>query len=69
VLSEMQRGISSVVSGVNHFWTGYVVLRRTREENDDMKRRLAAAEIQVQEQRAMADRARSLADLSSSASR
>ena len=63
VLSEMQRGISSAVSGVDRVWRGYVVLRRTREENDDLKRRLAAAEIQVQEQRAMADRARSLADL------
>jgi rod shape-determining protein MreC len=63
VLSEMQRGISASVSGVNRFWSGYVALRRAREENDDLKRRLAAAEIQVQEQRAMADRARSLADL------
>ena len=63
VLSEMQRGISSAVSGVDRVWRGYVVLRRTREENDDLKRRLAAAEIQVQEQRAMADRARGLADL------
>jgi rod shape-determining protein MreC len=63
VLSEMQRGISAAVSGVNRFWNGYIVLRRAREENDDLKRRLAAAEIQVQEQRAMADRARGLADL------
>jgi rod shape-determining protein MreC len=63
VLSEMQRGISAAVSGVNRFWSGYIVLRRAREENDDLKRRLAAAEIQVQEQRAMADRARGLADL------
>jgi rod shape-determining protein MreC len=63
VLSETQRGISAAVSGVNRFWNGYIVLRRAREENDDLKRRLAAAEIQVQEQRAMADRARGLADL------
>jgi rod shape-determining protein MreC len=63
VLSEMQRGISAAVSGVNRFWSGYIALRRAREENDDLKRRLAAAEIQVQEQRAMADRARGLADL------
>jgi rod shape-determining protein MreC len=63
VLSEMQRGIGSAVSGVNRLWSGYVMLRRTREENEDLKRRLAAAEIQVQEQRAMADRARGLTDL------
>ena len=63
VVSEIQRGVSSVVSGVNRGWEGYVVLRGAREENDELKRRLAAVEIQVQEQRAQADRARGLAEL------
>lgn len=63
VLSEIQRGVSAAVSGVNRAWDGYIALRRTREENDELKRRLAAAEIQVQEQRALADRARGLAEL------
>ncbi len=63
VLSELQRGVSSIVSGVGQTWNGYVVLRHTKEENDELKRRLAAAEIQVQEQRAQADRARGLAEL------
>jgi rod shape-determining protein MreC len=63
VLSDMQRGIAAGVSGINRLWSGYIVLRRTREENEDLKRRLAAAEIQVQEQRALADRARGLAEL------
>ncbi len=63
VLSEIQRGVSAMVSGVSRTWSGYVVLRRTSEENEELKRRLAAAEIQVQEQRAQADRARGLAEL------
>jgi rod shape-determining protein MreC len=62
-LSEIQRGVSSMVSGINRAWTGYVVLRRAREENDELRRRLAAAEVQAQEQRAEAERARGLADL------
>jgi rod shape-determining protein MreC len=63
VVAEMQRGISAAIAGVSRTWNGYIALKRTREENDDLKRRLAAAEVQVQEQRAQADRARGLADL------
>src|SRR5262245_45562991 len=62
-LSEIQRTVSSVVSGFNRGWTGYVMLRGARQENEDLKRRLAAAEIQVQERRAEAERARGLAAL------
>jgi rod shape-determining protein MreC len=60
VLTEIQRGVSAAVSGVSHGWSGYVALRGARVENEELKRRLAAAEIQVQEQRAQADRARGL---------
>src|SRR5262245_23443737 len=63
VVAEMQRAISTAVDGVRRTWSGYIALKRAHEENDDLKRRLAAAEIQVQEQRAQADRARGLADL------
>ena len=63
VLSEVQRGVSAAMTGISRTWNGYVVLRGAREENDELKRRLAAAEIQVQEQRALADRARGLAEL------
>ena len=63
VMSEVQRAVSGLVSGMHSGWEGYVALRRTHQENDELKRRLAAAEIQVQEQRALADRARELAAL------
>jgi rod shape-determining protein MreC len=60
MFAEVQRGVSTAVSSVGHVWTGYVGLRRVKTENDDLKRQLAAAEIAIQEQRALADRTRSL---------
>jgi rod shape-determining protein MreC len=58
IFSEVQRMVAGGVSGVRQVWTGYVGLRNLRTENDDLKRQLAAAQIAVQEQRALADRAR-----------
>jgi len=63
VVSEVQRVVSGVMLGTRRTWQGYVDLRRTSEENEQLKRRLAATEIQVQEQRALADRARGLTEL------
>ena len=50
----------AIVSGVRHVWTGYVGLRHAKTENEDLKRQLAVAQIQLQEQRALADRSRGL---------
>jgi rod shape-determining protein MreC len=58
--SEVQRGMSSVVSGIRHTWSSYVGLRHVKSENDELKRQLAAAQVAVQEQRALADRTRGL---------
>jgi rod shape-determining protein MreC len=63
VFAEVQRGASSVVSGVRRGWSGYIGLRGVRAENDALKRELAAAEVQLQVQRALADRSRSLEQL------
>lgn len=63
VLSEVQRGTSAVAGGVRNIWGDYVDLRGVRVENEALKRRLAEAQIQVQEQRAVADRSRSLEQL------
>jgi rod shape-determining protein MreC len=60
MFAEVQRGVSAAVSSVGHVWSGYVGLRRVKTENDDLRRQLAAAEIAIQEQRALADRTRSL---------
>src|SRR5205085_7386254 len=55
--------VAGVMLGTRRMWQGYVELRGTAEENENLKRRLAAAEIQVQEQRALADKARGLTEL------
>jgi len=63
VVAEVQRAVSAVVTGVRRTWTGYIGLRNVYAENEDLKRRLAAADVQIQEQRALADRARGLEEL------
>jgi rod shape-determining protein MreC len=63
IFSEVQRGISSGVSGVRSAWSGYVNLRHVKAENDALKRQLAAAQVDGQEQRALADRTRGLQKL------
>jgi rod shape-determining protein MreC len=63
VFSEVQRGVSTALSGVRGVWGGYIGLRHVKRENDELKQRLAVAEVTLQQQRAMADRARGLAQL------
>jgi len=63
IFSEAQRSMSGVVSSVRRVWSGYIGLRHVREENDALKRDLAAALIAAQEQRALASRARGLEKL------
>ena len=60
VFAEVQRGMTAVVSGVRHLWSGYVGLRHVRAENAELKQQLADAQIQLQQQRALADRSRGL---------
>jgi len=63
IFAEVQRVTSSIVSGVRRTWGGYIGLRRVHAENEDLKRQLAAAQIELQAQRALADRSRSLEQL------
>lgn len=63
VFAEAQRVVSGVVSGARRAWGEYVGLRGLRAENEMLKRRLADAEIQAQEQHAVAERSRSLLSL------
>jgi rod shape-determining protein MreC len=60
IFSEAQRAITTALGGVRHVWTGYIGLRGLKSENDELKKQLADAEIALQEQRALADRARGL---------
>src|SRR5206468_2270769 len=63
LFAEIQRGVSSPVTGVRHVWNGYVGLRQVQTENEQLKRRLAEVEIQLQQQRTLGDRARGLEQL------
>ena len=63
IFAEVQRAVSSGISGVRRVWNGYIGLRHVKEENDDLKRQLSDAQIALQQQRALADRARSLEQL------
>jgi rod shape-determining protein MreC len=60
IFSEVQRGLSGGFLGIRRVWTGYVGLRNLRVENEALKRDLAAAQVAVQEQHALADRTRGL---------
>jgi rod shape-determining protein MreC len=63
IFSEVQRTLSGGLSGMQHVWSGYIGLRHLKAENDDLKRQLAASQIAMQEQRALADRSRGFATL------
>jgi len=58
--SEVQRSVTSVVTGVRNVWNGYIGLRNLKAENDALRKQLADALVAMQEQRAQADRVRGL---------
>ena len=60
LFAEVQRGTSSLASAMRNGWTNYVSLRDVRGENEVLRQQLAEAQIQLQEQRALADRSRGL---------
>jgi rod shape-determining protein MreC len=63
LFAEVQRGASTGVSFFRNGWNGYVGLRRVHGENTALKEQVAALEIEVQEQRALADRSRGFEQL------
>ena len=60
VFSEVQRGTSNGISVFRRAWNGYVGLRQVRAENESLRRELDSALIELQQQRALADRTRGL---------
>jgi len=63
VFAEVQRTVAGGIGGVREVWGNYVGLRNVKAENERLKRQLADAEIAMQQQRALADRARELEKL------
>jgi rod shape-determining protein MreC len=62
-LAEVQRGADALLSGTRRVWNAYVSLRQVHEDNERLRRELARARVELQEQRARADRSRSLQQL------
>jgi rod shape-determining protein MreC len=60
LFAEVQRVTSAMVSSVRGGWTNYVSLRDVQAENETLKRQLDAAQLELQEQRALAERSRGL---------
>jgi rod shape-determining protein MreC len=63
MFSEVQRGASSLTGGIHNAWTGYGNLRGVREENLQLKQQLGALQVQLQQERAAAQRAHQLEGL------
>ena len=63
IFAEAQRGLSAGVSGLRRGWSRYVWLRGVEAENAALRRQLEGVEVQFQERRALADRARNLEEL------
>jgi rod shape-determining protein MreC len=55
--AEIQRFVMTVVEGIRGTWTGYIDLRHVRAENEALRRDLAAIQVRLQEERALAGRA------------
>ena len=58
--SEVQRAVAGVTGGVRGAWNGYIDLRGAHAENQRLKRELGELQVQAQQQRATAERARQL---------
>ncbi|HWP99957.1 MAG TPA: rod shape-determining protein MreC [Vicinamibacterales bacterium] len=54
---EVQRGADAVIGGVARLWRGYVALRGVAQENEALRRELAAMQVRLQQERALAARA------------
>ena len=60
VFAEMQRAMTLAASGIGLAWASYIELHGARQENAVLRRNVAALELRLQEQRALAQRTRSL---------
>ena len=58
--AEVQRGAAGLTGGIRDAWSGYGDLRGVRAENEELKRQLGELQVQFQQERARAERARQL---------
>lgn len=60
VFSRVEHGTASAVKGGQGFWGNYIGLRGVKAENDVLRRRVAALEVQLQQEHALASRSQRL---------
>jgi rod shape-determining protein MreC len=63
LFSRVQHGTASMVKSTRGLWGNYVALRGARAENEDLKRRVGALEVQLQQEHALASRSAQLQQL------
>src|SRR5436190_10039068 len=61
--AEVQRASTQVVGSVQEGWQNYFALQQIRQENAELKERLAQLEIRLQQERAKAEETRTLQQL------
>jgi len=60
VFSRVESGTASMVRGSRNVWGDYFALRGTRTENEALRQRVAALEVKLQEEHALAVRSQQL---------
>jgi rod shape-determining protein MreC len=63
LFSRVQGVTAGGLNGVRDVWSDYFALRGVRQENEALRQRLAALEVRLQEERALAARTRQLEEL------
>ena len=63
VFAEVQRGATTAVTGVQDSWQNYFALQQVRRENEALKTQLAQLQIQMQQERGLAEQSRTLQGL------
>ncbi|MBI3046709.1 MAG: rod shape-determining protein MreC [Acidobacteria bacterium] len=63
VFAEVQRAASSAIGGMRTSWSGYVALQEVRRENERLRHDVAQLRVRLQQERALAQRSRTLEEL------
>jgi rod shape-determining protein MreC len=58
--AEVQRGAAGITGSIREAWSGYGNLRGVRAENEQLRRQIGELQMQIQRERARAERARQL---------
>jgi rod shape-determining protein MreC len=61
--AEVQRASTGLVGGVREGWQNYFALQQIRQDNEDLKRRVAQLEMRLQQERARGEQTRALQQL------